>query len=71
MTLGELVEQIEDLLDDGVPEDTEVHLGTQPKYPLVTSVNQIVHTEEDGVIITEGQNEGYGKNSWWPEKEIF
>lgn len=69
MTLSDLAEQIKDLLDDGVPEAAEVRLGFQPSWPLVATVEHIIHTEEDGVIIVAGPNEGYGKDEWWSEKD--
>jgi len=69
MLLDELAEIIEELLEQGVPGTTEVHLGQQPRWPLMFTVESVIHTEEDGVIIVEGQNEGYGKSEWWSEGE--
>jgi len=66
MTIGELQEQLEMMLDYGSDTDTEVILGTQPSYPLASAVESVVVDEETGnVVITAGNDIGYGKRTWW------
>ena len=62
MTLGELIQQLQDMVEGGVPEETPVKLATQPNYPFQYDVGSIVATElDDGqfVYIGEGLNQEY------------
>lgn len=62
MTLGELIQQLQDMVEAGVPEETPVKLATQPSYPFQYDVGNIVATElDDGqfVYIGEGLNQEY------------
>lgn len=61
-TLGELIQELQELVDSGVPEETPVKLATQPSYPFQYEVGNIVATElEDGqfVYIGEGDSQEY------------
>lgn len=61
-TLGELIQELQDMVEAGVPEETPVKLATQPSYPFQYDVGPIVATElDDGqfVYIGEGDNQEY------------
>lgn len=79
MTLGELKERIEDLLDSGdATEESEVLLMTQENYPFENAVVGVCtrqdiededDDEEDGdsqdVFIVEGRQLRYGSKAAW------
>ena len=57
MTVLELITLLEDM-----PDDAEVRIAVQPRYPFEKSIEQVVGVEVDGeakVYIGEGSQIGY------------
>lgn len=73
MILGDLLTVLEDHLATTQNSDIEVRLGTQPNYPLISTIKRVVHVvpdedEEDqteALYILEGAGLGYGNKDWW------
>ena len=64
MTLGELKEEIEYLIEsEGVSENVDVRFAGQPNWPFEYSINSMTHVEDDkgelSVYMEEGSQLGY------------
>jgi len=65
MTLGEIIEALNDLVASGVSEETEVRLATQPSYPFeyqisqITQVDGLGESDETVIYIAEGAGQSY------------
>ena len=64
MTLGELKEEIEYLIEsEGVSENADVRFASQPNWPFEYSISSMTHVEDDNgelaVYMEEGSQLGY------------
>lgn len=63
-TLGSLIEDLQQLVWQGVDENTPVKLATQPSYPFEYEVGEVVavtlgEDDQEFVYISEGENQQY------------
>lgn len=50
MTLGEIIEHLERLREEGAPDDALVLMAHQPNWPLQVAIREPVYVDEDEAI---------------------
>ena len=71
MTLGELIERLEEIRDD-LGEDLEVRMAYQPNYPLTATLGAITTLNAEvldgpALYLAEGDSLGYGSPILWAD----
>jgi hypothetical protein len=70
MTLEQLIEKLQELVDDYEAGDWEVQIAQQPSYPLLGWLENISFNSKDNMVyLASGSASEYGKRLMWEEME--